>query len=96
LTAVGPQEGRRYFPESGHSLGGTFLNYWSANGGLVRFGYPLSEEVVERSPEDGNVYVVQYFERTRMELHAESETGESIVLLGLLGNEMLRERGWLK
>jgi spore germination protein YaaH len=95
LTAVQPIEGRRYFQESGHTIGGLFLQYWLANGSLTRFGYPLSEEIVERSPEDGNVYVVQYFERARMEAHTESESGETIVLLGLLGNEMLRDRGWI-
>lgn len=95
LTATEPIAGRRHFPESGHTLGGIFLEYWLNNGGLTRFGYPLSEEIVERSKEDGNVYVVQYFERTRMELHADSESGEALVLLGLLGNEMLRDRGWI-
>ncbi len=95
LTAVQPIEGRRFFQESGHTLGGLFLQYWLANGSLTRFGYPLSEEIVERSPEDGNVYIVQYFERARMEAHTDSESGETIVLLGLLGNEMLRDRGWI-
>ena len=96
LTAVEPVPGREYFPESGHTLGGMFLDYWESNGGLVRFGYPLSEEIVERSPEDGQVYTVQYFERARMELHTNSTSGEEIVLLGLLGNEMLRDRGWIR
>ncbi len=95
LTATAPIDDRTHLPESGHTLGGAFHDYWQAQGGLVRFGYPLSEEIVERSDEDGNVYVVQYFERARMELHTDSATGETLVLLGLLGNEMLRERGWI-
>jgi len=97
-TAIQPPvaEGRRFFPESGHSLGGAFLAYWESQGGLVRFGYPLTEEIVEVSPEDGNTYVVQYFERARMELHTNPEDGSPLVLLGLLGNEMLRERGWIR
>ena len=95
-TAVGPTAGTRYFPESGHTLGGLFLEYWEDRGGLVRFGYPLSEEYVELSPEDGQRYIVQYFERARMEAHRDPETGEQFVLLGLLGNEMLRSRGWIR
>jgi spore germination protein YaaH len=94
-TAVGPIQGQRYFPESGHSLGGSFLRYWESQGGLTRFGYPLSEERHEVSAEDGQTYLVQYFERARMELHFHGD-GSELVLLGLLGNEMLRERSWIR
>ncbi|CAN5709887.1 hypothetical protein BH23CHL2_BH23CHL2_17270 [soil metagenome] len=96
LTAVEPVDGRTFFPESGHTLAGLFYEYWSNNGGLTRFGYPLSEEIVERSPEDDIVYVVQYFERARMEAHVDAQNGQPMVLLGLLGNEMLRQRGWIR
>ncbi len=34
---------QRYFPESGHTLTGDFLNYFENNGGTVRFGLPISE-----------------------------------------------------
>ena len=95
-TATEPREGYRYFSESGHNLGGVFLKYWEANGGLSRFGYPISEEVVERSPEDGQTYLVQYFERARMEYHPEYAGTQYEILLGLLGNEMLREREWIR
>lgn len=94
-TAVDPVDGRTYFPESGHTLGGAFQAYWESHGGLFQFGYPLTEEITEISPEDGGTYVVQYFERARMELHTELGD-EPMVLLGLLGNEMLRERGWIR
>jgi hypothetical protein len=56
-----PQNGARYFPETGHSLGGEFRAYWERRGGLAIFGYPISEELNE----DG--LVVQYFERARFE-----------------------------
>ena len=95
-TAVDPIPGRRYFSESGHTLGGVFLNYWEANGGLSSFGYPLTEEITEVNPEDGRTYIVQYFERARFEYHPEYAGTKSEVLLGLLGNEMLRERGWIR
>ncbi len=72
---------RRYFAETGHSLQGTFKTYWEANGGVMFFGYPISEEVQERFP-DGSEHTVQYFERARFELH------DDTVLVGLLGRAL--------
>jgi hypothetical protein len=95
-TATGPKVGARYFAETGHNLGGAFLRYWEQNGGLMTFGYPITEEFLEENPEDGQTYVVQYFERARFEYHPEYAGTHSEVLLGLLGNEMLRERGWIR
>jgi spore germination protein YaaH len=91
-----PLPGARYFPETQHNLGGVFLDYWERHGGLYSFGYPLTEEMVEVNPEDGQSYTVQYFERARFEHHPEHAGTEYEVLLGLLGNEMLRERGWIR
>jgi hypothetical protein len=34
---------RRYFPQTGHTLSGDFLDYFEAHGGSVRFGLPISE-----------------------------------------------------
>jgi hypothetical protein len=59
--------GIRYFPETGHTLRGEFLNFWSRRGGLNTFGFPISEELVQRL-DDGRNYLVQYFERGRFEL----------------------------
>lgn len=95
-SAVDPIPGREYFPETGHTLEGTFLSYWQANGALRNLGFPISEPIIETSEEDAGTYLVQYFERARMELHVHPETGGELVLLGLLGNEMLRERGWIR
>lgn len=95
-TAVDPIPGREFFPETGHTLASPFLEYWQEHGGLRDLGFPITEPLVEHSEEDGGVYLVQYFERARMELHKHPETGEDMVLLGLLGNEMLRERGWIR
>ncbi len=95
-STVSNAAGRTFYPESGHSLGGMFRDYWQANGGLFGLGYPLTEEFVEINPEDGQSYTVQYFERARLEAHIHSGTGEQIVLLGLLGNEMLRDRRWIR
>ena len=82
---------RRYFPDVGHTLSGTFKAYWDGHGGLPIFGFPVCEPFDEKSATDGHTYTVQYFERNRFEFHP--ETNE--VLLGLLGSEVLRRRGWL-
>ncbi len=73
----------RYFAQTGHSLGGVFLEYWKAQGGLDLFGYPISEELAE------NGFVVQYFERNRFEYHPENKGTSYEVLLGLLGRDYL-------
>ena len=38
--------------------------------------------------------MVQYFERARYEYHPENNAPHD-VLLGLLGNRLLREKGWI-
>jgi hypothetical protein len=74
-----------YFEATQHSLCEPFLSYWLNNGGLERFGYPITETMRERL--EGNVYDVQYFERRRMEHH--TNLPGSPVLLGLLGRTVL-------
>lgn len=76
----------RYFPETGHTVGGRFLQYWQANGGLAVFGYPLTNEVHEQGR------TVQYFERQRFEYHPEQPRPYD-VLLGRLGAELLEQQG---
>jgi len=74
---------------TGHTLRGTFLRYWQANGGLAVFGFPLTEEFTEVNAADGKPYTVQYFERNRFEYHPENAGTRYEVLLGLLGAETL-------
>jgi hypothetical protein len=50
------------FPQTGHSLNGSFLQFWSAQGGIARFGYPITEQISEGGR------TVQYFERAVFEL----------------------------
>jgi hypothetical protein len=85
-----------YFVETGHTLRGGFRTYWYNNGGLPVFGFPISERIKERSETDGQTYLVQYFERNRMEWHPELEGTEFEILLGHLAREILIDRGWLK
>jgi hypothetical protein len=86
--------GATYFPQTGHNLRNSFKAYWEANGGLSMYGYPISEEFNEVNPDDGKIYVVQYFERNRFEWHPENAGTHFEVLLGLLGNALLRQKGW--
>jgi hypothetical protein len=86
--------GATYFPQTGHNLRNGFKAYWEANGGLSLYGYPISEEFYEVNPDDGKTYVVQYFERNRFEWHPENAGTRFEVLLGLLGNALLRQQGW--
>jgi hypothetical protein len=89
----GPTPGRalcRMFPETGYNVCGELRFYWENNGGLERFGYPLtraSQEIIEGKP-----YLVQYFERRRLEYHPENQPPYN-VLLGLLGRDLRSSKG---
>jgi hypothetical protein len=80
-----PVQGQSFSPETGHNITGPILSYWQANGGVLTMGYPLSEAFTEKSPTDGKEYLVQYFERQRLEYHPENRDPRFQVLAGLLG-----------
>ena len=88
-ASVPPTAGGRSFPETGHAVSGTFLEYWQNTGGLAQYGYPLSEVFTQRL-EDGREYQVQYFERARFEVHPEIR-GTNNILLGQFGRRILAE-----
>jgi hypothetical protein len=84
----------QHFPQTGFNLCEPFLSYWRANGGLDRFGYPLTPTFEETILFDVGSNVpgswtgtVQYFERRRMEYHPEHAGTPHAVLLGLLGRD---------
>ncbi len=83
-------EHTRYFPETRHNVSGDFLFYWERFGGLMTFGYPLTEATHQTFP-DGTVRWVQYFERARFELHPELQETDYYVLLGHFGREILSQ-----
>jgi hypothetical protein len=83
-----------YFDTTGHNLSGLFHTYWQEHGGLAIYGYPISEQFTEVSKTDGKSYTVQYFERNRFEYHPELPDPYK-VSLGLLGVQVLQQRGWL-
>jgi hypothetical protein len=72
--------GVRLFPETGMHVGGLFLDYWNAHGGLAQQGYPISEEFTEVSDLDGQPYRVQYFERAVLEMHPENPVPHQVLL----------------
>jgi len=49
--------GARYFAQTGHTMSGAFLTFYTRYGGLATFGYPRTEPFME------NGHLVQYTER---------------------------------
>jgi lipoprotein-anchoring transpeptidase ErfK/SrfK len=82
-ASLGPD--RVYFAQTGHYLSYGFLDYWRANGGLMQFGYPITEELSH------NGLTTQYFERAVFEYHADAPAGWK-VQLERLGAEQTASR----
>ena len=83
--AVPPLPDVRYFPETGHNVGQSFLIALERAGGTEALGLPISEEVEEHGR------AVQWFERVRLEWWPEAGDAGERVRLGLVGEEHLRE-----
>jgi hypothetical protein len=83
----------RYFTETGHLVSGDFYNlYRSTQRSADLFGLPLTEAFAQKLP-GGGVYMVQYFERARMELHPELPASQK-VQFGALGVATLDGRSF--
>lgn len=103
IPASAAAPGCRFFPETSHTLCEPFLSYWQSHGlefgdpgisfreSLALFGYPISEPF--RDPATG--LTVQYFERARFEYHPDNPEPYR-VLLGLLGTDLVRAKGWIR
>jgi hypothetical protein len=74
-----PESGQacRYFPQTGHRICYSFLDFYNANGGVAQFGYPISDF------ENHNDRIVQYFQRARFEWHPEFPNGQRVTLTNL-------------
>lgn len=81
------------FAATGHSLRGVFRSFWESRGGLARFGYPLTEELVVPEPGSGRPRTVQYFERARFEHFPELSGTPYEVQLTRLGEPALARAG---
>ena len=73
-----------YFPATGHTLHGEFLNYWlsrttaiATQAGLTTLGYPVSEEF------NDNGRTVQYFQRAVLEFWPENPPDYRVLLRSL-------------
>ncbi|HLI50920.1 MAG TPA: hypothetical protein VKU87_03940, partial [Thermomicrobiaceae bacterium] len=84
-AAPGILPAKIFFPQTGHNLGGDFLTAWQANGGLMTYGYPLTEPFTQ------NGMTVQYFERARFEEHPDQAGTRYAVQATLLGNWAARD-----
>jgi glucose/arabinose dehydrogenase len=78
------------FAETGYAIDGRFQQYWQRHGGLPVFGFPISEQRLERGSE--GLFEVQWFERERFDYHPKNSAPYD-VLLGRLGDEALRQAG---
>jgi len=67
----------QYFDVTGHIACDEFLNFWLHNGGLDRFGYPITGYT------QSNGFLAQYFQRTVLEWHPERPAGQKVVLADL-------------
>lgn len=76
----------QYFDATGHNVGGPFLQFYRAHGGLDIFGYPRTEAIQDRGQ------TVQYFQRARMELHPELAGTPYEISLTLLGDQVTADR----
>ncbi len=86
----GPPETSIFFPSTGHNLSYGFRDFWERNGRHLVFGSPISEAFLERNPENGQIYTVQYFEQVRLEYRLEHPGGAQNVRVGALGNDYMR------
>ncbi len=90
-----PGPGCERFNETGHTLCPPIKAFWQRSGGLPVFGLPLTAARDEQSATDGKTYLTQWLERERLEYHPELRGTAYEVLLGLMGSEELRTRGFL-
>src|SRR5215210_4236879 len=92
-TGTQAQAGGRCFPETGYCIAGPIRDFWERNGGLMVFGFPITTQQSE--PIEGRPTQVQWFERSRLELHPENQWPYD-VLLGRMGVDRLGQlrRDW--
>jgi hypothetical protein len=65
---------QRYFPETGHTVTGEFLNaYERVTNSLLLYGFPITESF------DDPIYgTLQYFQKARFEYHPELPVGQRV------------------
>ncbi len=91
-AATYAQTAEQCFQETQQCVSGRFREYWTQNGGLPVFGFPITAATDEQNRDTGQTYLTQWFERNRFERHAENQAPYD-VLLGRLGDDRLRQLG---
>jgi len=87
---------RVYVDSTGHSLSGQFLIYWRSHQGTIVLGAPIAEPTREQNGDGtGRMYLVQWFEKGRLEYHPELAGTRYAVEAGLVGKQALLRDGWL-
>ncbi|HEX2916474.1 MAG TPA: cellulase family glycosylhydrolase [Chloroflexia bacterium] len=86
----------QWFTQTNHALQEPFLSYWRNHRGNVVLGSPISEPFEEVNFQNGQKRLVQYFEKSRLELVPASDTVPSYVEVGNVGTEFLKINGWIK
>lgn len=82
--------GCEHFVQTRQVLCEPLLSYWRSNGGVDRFGLPLT--ALRKETIEGWTGAVQYFERARLELHPEAPSTDQIQI-GRLGSAILDTYG---
>lgn len=67
----------QYFPDTGHQVCYSFLDFFKAYGGIAQFGYPISDLEYHEGR------LVQWFQRASFEWHPELAPGSRVVLADL-------------
>ena len=83
----------RYFAQTGHTVSGRFLVFWSAHQGDLLLGPPIGEPITYSG--NGKGFAIQYFRNGRLEYHPELAGTSYEVEAGPLGRLTLQQRGWL-
>lgn len=79
------------FTATGFGVYGQMREFWEQNGGVDTFGLPISP--VQVAIVEGEPRLVQWFERSRLELHPDNLPPFTIIP-GRLGVERLAQRGY--
>ena len=91
--ATHAQANAHCFAETGYCIAGPIRDFWERNGGLMVFGFPITPQQPELA--EGRPTQVQWFERSRLELHPENAPPYD-VLIGRMGADRLTQqrRNW--
>jgi hypothetical protein len=90
VPVVSAQNDQRCFLETNQCIYGRIREFWEQNGGLLVFGFPITDQHEEQI--EGRPFQIQWFERNRLELHPENQRPYD-VLLGRLGADRLAQQG---